>query len=229
MARAESATRHHSIVFIGDADGSDLGGNLSNDMDGDTQHFEPQPGGRDPAPPGLAVLQDFLNTTDLEEGRDDLLDTDGLKTWLIDHGLAPADLPIREGDRRRLVMFREALRDVIDGRDHGGIDRDALDVVADAARDAGVRVSLGADGRAALTPAADGLDGLVAKLLADIATAQLDGTWDRLKVCPRDVCRWVFYGGSKNRSGRWCTMAICGSRIKSARLRKRRAQVRASA
>jgi predicted RNA-binding Zn ribbon-like protein len=72
-----------------------------------------------------------------------------------------------------------------------------------------------------LTPAAAGLDGFVARLLSDIAAAQLDGTWDRLKVCPRDVCRWAFYDGSKNRSGRWCTMALCGSRAKSARLRAR--------
>jgi predicted RNA-binding Zn ribbon-like protein len=197
-------------------------------MDGDERNIEPQPGGREPAPAGLTLLQDFLNTTDLEEGRDDFVDTDGLRTWLTARGLAAEDLPIREGDRRRLVMVREALRDVIDGRDHGDINRNALDIVADAARDAGVRVTLGPDGRAALTPAADGLDGFVARLLSDIATAQLEGTWDRLKVCPRDVCRWVFYDSSKNRSGRWCTMAICGSRIKSARLRKRRAQAFAS-
>jgi predicted RNA-binding Zn ribbon-like protein len=180
-----------------------------------------QPGGRAPAPPPLAALQDFLNTADLEEGHDDLVDTEGLGSWLAARGLADADLSIREGDRRRLVGLREALRDVIDGRDHGGIDAAALLVVAEAAHDAVVRVTLEPDGAATLTPASSGLDGFVARLMADIAAAQLEGTWGRLKVCPRDVCRWAFYDGSKNRSGRWCTMRICGSRTKSARLRSR--------
>jgi predicted RNA-binding Zn ribbon-like protein len=167
-------------------------------------------------------VQAFLNTTDLEDGRDDLVDIEGLRSWLVAGGLAAADLPIREGDRRRLVTLRESLRAVIEGRDHGGIDPAALAVVDDAAHDAALRVSLGRDGTATLTPAAAGLDGLVARLLGDIAAAQLEGTWDRLKVCPRDACRWAFYDGSKNRSGRWCTMRICGSRTKSARLRSRR-------
>ncbi len=183
---------------------------------------EPQPGGRPPAPPGLALVQDFLNTTDLEGGTDDLGDVDGLRAWLGARRLTPPDLPIRDGDRRRLVAVREALRDVIEGRDHDGIEADALAVLDDAARDATVRITLGRDGSAALTPVADDLDGFVARLFADIAAAQLDNTWERLKVCPRDVCRWVFYDGSKNRSGRWCTMAVCGSRVKSARLRSRR-------
>ena len=190
-------------------------------MTSDVRRVE-QPGGRAPAPEGLAILQDFLNTTDLEDALDDLTDIDGLRAWLAERDLATADLPIREGDRRRLVSLREALRDIVEGRDHGGIDPEAVRVVDDAAAAATVRITLDRGGDAAMTPAATGLDGFVARLLADIATAQLDGTWDRLKICPRDVCRWAFYDSSKNRSGRWCTMAICGSRTKSARLRSRR-------
>jgi hypothetical protein len=206
---------------MGDIDGSDRGGNLSNTMTSDVRSTD-QPGGRAPAPAGLALVQDFLNSTDLEEGRDELAEVDGLRSWLIDRRLAPPDLPIREGDRRRLVTVREALRDVIEGRDHGDVDPSAIRVIDDAAADSTVRITLGGRGDASLAPAGSGLDGFVARLLADIATAQLDGTWDRLKVCPRDVCRWAFYDHSKNRSGRWCTMAICGSRTKSARLRRRR-------
>ena len=208
-------------MFIGDADGSDRGGNLSNVMISDVEPIQ-QPGGRAPAPLGLAVVQDFLNATDLEEGRDDFADLDGLRAWLVQRDLAALDLPLREGDRRRLVALREALRDMIEGRDHDGIDPEAVRVIDDAAADATVRITLGRDGAATMTPAAAGLDGFVARLLADIATAQVDGTWQRLKICPRDVCRWAFYDSSKNRSGRWCTMAICGSRTKSARLRSRR-------
>jgi predicted RNA-binding Zn ribbon-like protein len=171
-------------------------------------------------------VQDFLNTTDIEEGRDDFADVDGLRSWLIERDLATPDLPIREGDRRRLVTLREALRDIVQGRDQGRIDQDAIRVLDEAAVDATVRITLDRGGDAAMTPAALGIDGFVARLLADIATAQLDGTWERFKICTRDVCRWAFYDSSKNRSGRWCAMAICGSRTKSARLRSRRRPAR---
>ena len=34
-------------------------------------------------------------------------------------------------------------------------------------------------------------------------------------------CRWAFYDGSKNRSGRWCDMASCGNRMKARAFRER--------
>jgi len=45
----------------------------------------------------------------------------------------------------------------------------------------------------------------------------LDGTWARLKVCAEDACMWAFYDRSKNRSGNWCSMAVCGNRMKARR------------
>ena len=53
------------------------------------------------------------------------------------------------------------------------------------------------------------------------AEAQAEGTWDRLKACPWDTCRWAFYDRSKNRSGRWCRMDVCGNRAKAAAFRAR--------
>jgi predicted RNA-binding Zn ribbon-like protein len=44
-----------------------------------------------------------------------------------------------------------------------------------------------------------------------------DQTWERLKVCDRDSCRWAFYDTSRNRAGRWCSMAGCGNHIKMKR------------
>ena len=41
--------------------------------------------------------------------------------------------------------------------------------------------------------------------------------WARLKVCARDSCRWAFYDASRNRSGRWCSMAGCGNIVKMRR------------
>jgi predicted RNA-binding Zn ribbon-like protein len=72
-----------------------------------------------------------------------------------------------------------------------------------------------------LSPGVGGLDGALARLFAIILTAQIDGTWPRLKACRNEVCRWAFYDASKNRSGHWCTMAICGSRRKTRAYRSR--------
>ncbi|HEY4634314.1 MAG TPA: CGNR zinc finger domain-containing protein [Candidatus Limnocylindrales bacterium] len=181
-----------------------------------------QPGDRPPAPAGLALVQAFLNTTDREDRIDQLRDLAGLQSWLLSNALPGADLPLREGDRRRLVAFREGVRALVMGRDHGGIDPAALTVVNDAAREAKLTVAFDRHGEPALEPVVRGLDALVARLVADITAASMDGTWVRLKVCPRTACGWAFYDASKNRSGRWCAMAVCGNRTKSARSRARR-------
>lgn len=59
-------------------------------------------------------------------------------------------------------------------------------------------------------------------LMAIIYQAMENGTWKRLKTCPYHTCFWVFYDHSKNMSGTWCSMAICGSRAKSQAYRKRK-------
>ncbi len=48
----------------------------------------------------------------------------------------------------------------------------------------------------------------------------VDGTWSRLKACRQ--CEWAFYDWSKNRSGRWCAMSVCGNRTKVRAYRARR-------
>ena len=54
--------------------------------------------------------------------------------------------------------------------------------------------------------------------------AMTAGTWDRLKVCRNDECQWAFYDRSRNRSGAWCTMAVCGNRMKGRAFRRRQAE-----
>jgi predicted RNA-binding Zn ribbon-like protein len=46
-------------------------------------------------------------------------------------------------------------------------------------------------------------------------------TWARLKACRSDTCRWAFYDHSKNRSGHWCSMEVCGARHKAREYRAR--------
>ena len=74
-------------------------------------------------------------------------------------------------------------------------------------------------GDARLVPRASGLDGALGEILAVVHRSMADGTWWRLKGCPRDVCHWAFYDRSRNGSGKWCAMSVCGNRTKKARAR----------
>ena len=69
----------------------------------------PVPG--EPAPDGLDLVIDFVNTLDLDEGLDALASTNGLDGWLAERALLRANGPrASERDRRQAVELREALR-----------------------------------------------------------------------------------------------------------------------
>jgi predicted RNA-binding Zn ribbon-like protein len=59
-------------------------------------------------------------------------------------------------------------------------------------------------------------------LASIVAVAQIDGTWSRLKACPGVHCGWAFYDHSRNQSGSWCSMSVCGSRAKVREYRRRK-------
>jgi predicted RNA-binding Zn ribbon-like protein len=66
------------------------------------------------------------------------------------------------------------------------------------------------------------VDGALAALLAIVHDAMVAGSWARLKACREHTCAWAFYDHSKNRSGAWCSMSVCGSRSKARTYRQRR-------
>ena len=43
----------------------------------------------------------------------------------------------------------------------------------------------------------------------------------RVKECAAENCNWLFLDKSRNRSRRWCDMAVCGNRAKARRFRER--------
>lgn len=43
----------------------------------------------------------------------------------------------------------------------------------------------------------------------------------RIKICAADGCGWAFLDTSKNGARRWCSMKICGNRVKAERFRSR--------
>jgi predicted RNA-binding Zn ribbon-like protein len=177
--------------------------------------------GSSAVPAELALIKAFLNSVDIEEGSDRFETVASLRDWLLERGLPEAQTPITDREREDLVNLREAIREVVAA--HGAaIPAAAHAVLATAARAAPLVVAIDGAGRADLRPIGRGIDAVVARLLADIASAQRLGTWSDLRICRRDVCRWAFYDASRNHSGVWCTMSICGNRVKSARLRRRR-------
>ena len=63
--------------------------------------------------------------------------------------------------------------------------------------------------------------GFLATLLVPVAEASRDGSWQRVKACRAGDCLWAFYDRSRNRSGVWCNMAVCGNRAKVRTYRQR--------
>ncbi len=174
------------------------------------------------APEPLRTLQRFVNSIDLESGEDELESPDALRGWLTERDLIGRGERVGPADLRRALDVREGLRALL--LQNNGLEPDTgkVERLDAAAARAGVRVRFRPGGEPELAPAAGGLDGAVATLLAIAAAAVENGTWQRLKACPREECEWAFYDHSKNRSGRWCRMEDCGNIAKARAFRERR-------
>jgi predicted RNA-binding Zn ribbon-like protein len=181
------------------------------------------PGGRAPAPRPLRVVQAFVNTLDIENGVELLETPDDLERILVSIGAAPGDLgPLHESDLRTAIEAREALRALALANSGEPLPDHVEPTLERVARAAQLRLEF-EDGRAQLVPAAEGIDGALGRILAVVHEAMVDGTWARLKGCPRDVCHWLFYDRSKNASSKWCAMSVCGNRTNTKAYRRRHA------
>src|SRR2546427_149 len=173
-------------------------------------------------PHSLELVIDFVNTLDPDEGTDAFAAREGLESWLVNRGLlSPADLPLREADRREAIRLREALLTLMlahNGVLTGGDAARALDEVADRGK---LGVQFRPDGSAPLKPRAKGFEGALAQVVVPVAEAARDGSWQRVKACRAADCQWAFYDRSRNRSGVWCDMAVCGNRAKVRAYRRR--------
>jgi predicted RNA-binding Zn ribbon-like protein len=78
-----------------------------------------------------------------------------------------------------------------------------------------------AEGAARIEPAAAGVRGAVGRILAEVSAGMADGTWERLKACRADDCKFAFLDTAKNRSRAWCSMQSYGNRAKVAAYRER--------
>ena len=178
------------------------------------------------APGRLEAVRRFVNSVDVEEQTEELASPESLAAWLDTHDLGPVEQPT-DDDVTRAVALREALRELLLGQ-HGDHEPDprAAATIEQTARRARLEVRFGPGGVAQVAPGGDGVDAALGRLLAIVAEAQADGTWSRMKACPWETCHWAFYDRSKNRSGVWCDMAVCGNRAKARAYRERQTRSR---
>jgi predicted RNA-binding Zn ribbon-like protein len=188
-----------------------------------------QPGGRAPAPAELSLVQAFVNShydLEHEHGAELLSTPDRLAEWLRGHDLLDGAPQFGPADLGRALVVRERLRDLAraNGAEGGKVKAGRLQQLNAAAAGATVELRFGPRSPRVHQATRDRLDGALGRLLAITAVAMIDGTWRQLKVCPGQDCGWAFYDHSRNQTGRWCSMAVCGGRAKvQAHYRRRRA------
>ncbi|GHF76736.1 putative RNA-binding Zn ribbon-like protein [Amycolatopsis bartoniae] len=161
-----------------------------------------------------ALLLDLLNTTPVIDGapQDALADAKAGRRWLAEH-----DLPASDDEWRALVDARAALQDVVRGDD---VPASLAPFVE------GVRATASFDGEG-VAWALDLPEGRSAAARAVLAWDALRvSSPGRLRPCANPECRLFLIDHSKPNSARWCSMAVCGNRMKARRhyQRTRRAE-----
>jgi predicted RNA-binding Zn ribbon-like protein len=178
------------------------------------------------APGRLRLVQDFINTADLETGEDKLTSTADLERWLGEHQLAGQTTPLECNGREleTALALRETLRALClanNGEQPTG-DRLAL-LQATENLHLHLTARFGPDGGIELEPEETGARHGLAEILIIVFEELHHGTWQRLKACASDSCQWAFYDHSRNHSGHWCSMSECGNRAKVRSYRARQA------
>ena len=150
-------------------------------------------------------LLELLNTTPVVDGepRDDLAQPKVARAWMRAHGVASTNAELAA-----LLDARSALQAVVRGEQAPSALQRFVGSVAlrPTAGRGGVDWRLALDGDAA---------GAVRAVLAwDALRVSSPG---RLRPCANPECRLFLIDRSKPNTARWCSMAICGNRMKARR------------
>ncbi len=169
--------------------------------------------------PGL----DFVNTAAGDANGDPLElvpDWPALVDWactagLIDDELAEECRATSDRRARTVLAWFRRLRSALRAVFESGDEPDAAGTLAAAVSEVPVRLTYRPD-----QPAGGPLDatGPLDRLRLALATAALDATRlerSRVRRCGSTRCVLLYYDTTKNRSRRWCDMAVCGNRAKS--------------
>ena len=185
------------------------------------------------APGELEFVRAFVNTRDIDLGTDRLSDLSGWSEWANEQGIdqsvgggrlgenGEAD-DATEAELRRARELREILRDgLLANHSKAGTPDAVVEALTEAARRTTQVVIT--DRGAELVAAGTGIDAAIGRVVSAATAALGDGTWARLKACEYDSCQWAFFDHSRSRTGRWCSMELCGNRAKQARWRAKQA------
>ena len=175
---------------------------------------------RNEAPGDLELVRRFVNTRDVEEGTDELDGPESLLGWFSGTGLLDDEAIADEEDLKRALALREGIRSLLLANTGEGVEPANLRELNRVAGSVCLRVRFDEDGPT-LGPESPGVSAALGRILAAVVRATDEGIWGRLKVCTNDACQWAFYDRSRNRSGKWCTMEVCGNRMKARTFRQR--------
>ncbi len=168
-----------------------------------------------PAP--IAVVRDFVNTTDHETGTDELTTQAELVRYLTQEGLLTSGARATAHDLALARRLRAGLRRALE-RNHDG-DDGPVPELAGALRELPVTLDW-TDAGPTLATTAGGVRGALARIGLAAHAAAGEGIWWRLKICLHDECEWAYYDHSKNQSRSWCEYG-CGNKVKTRAYRER--------
>jgi AcrR family transcriptional regulator len=178
------------------------------------------------APGRLAFVQELLNTR--SDGRSRHPDPlaglpsgqqwvdRALTAWSVDAGIRAEPVVLGVDDVAHLRQFRDDLHERVSGAE--GLDLVGVGDTASAS------LQMVESGEVRLVPGGTGWRYIVSLALITAQEAQLAETWHRLKVCRNPSCGIAFYDRSRNNSGVWHDVRVCGN---AANLRAHRARRRA--
>ncbi|MET7453604.1 CGNR zinc finger domain-containing protein [Streptomyces sp. NPDC005574] len=174
----------------------------------------------EPAPVGLALVHDLLNTISAGRPRAaDLLDgladaqawvDQALDCWAKERGQAAAQVSLTESDLEELRGLRAELRRLLASGNGDGTDAGDWTVVP-AVHVAAAAVRMDRNGRAVLEPRGQGWRYVAALVLLEVFQAQQADIWRRLKVCRNTRCTTAYFDRSRNNSGVWHSTKTCGN------------------
>jgi hypothetical protein len=173
------------------------------------------------APGGVALVQDFLNTRAIEDHPDLLADPklaqswvpNAVQAWSTTRGDDMRPPTLTPADLTKLRALRATIADLIT-RDESG---------SPGIGSVPASFALSDNGDVRLEPAGNGWRWLASALWGEILLSQQTGTWRRLKQCHNPDCRSTFYDRSKNNSGVWHNVKVCGNaaNLRASRARRR--------
>lgn len=180
----------------------------------------------DLAPGGLVLVHELLNTVSAGRPREaDLLSARELaqpwlrtavSLWAAGTGAAtPFQVELGERDLIRLRALRDQLR---------ALAGDASDVTVPGLAGS-IQLTLTEAGEIATHPRGRGAGWVSSAALGEIYLAQQHNLWDRLKICRNHRCGTAFYDRSRNNSGVWHDVHVCGNaaNLRASRARRKRA------